>query len=315
MKVLLYEPIHPAGMEVLRQRAEVVLAPDTSEDEILKCVADVDGIVIRAYGAVSARIMDAAPQLKVIGRHGVGVDNVDVEAATERGIWVVNTPKASRDAVAEHVVGMMLSLAKHMLTADAALRDGCWGARHHPAGMQLYGKTLGIIGLGNIGYRTAEICRQAFAMEILYYDRVDRREAEQNLGARPTDLPELLASSDFISLHVPLVPETEHLIGVEQLALMKPTAYLINTARGGVVDDEALVGALRAGKIAGAGLDVFEGEFTSKHLPVFELNNVIVTPHMAAHTEEALRLMSLVAEDIVRVLAGQAPQYPVNTLG
>jgi len=312
MKVVLYEKMHEAGVELLRQRAEVVLAPGTSEEDILGCVGDADAIVIRANGAVTARIMDAGRKLKVIGRHGVGVDNIDVAAATERGIWVVNTPTANREAVAEHVIGMMVTLAKRMRQADIALRRGHWGARYELIGMELYGKTVGIVGMGNIGSRVAEICHKAFDMQVMYHDIVQRSEAEQILNARRCELPELFAESDFVSVHLPKLPETHHLVGAELLSLMKPTAYLINTSRGGVVDDKALVEALRKGVIAGAGLDVFEGEFTSDDLPVFHLQNVIVTPHMAAHTEEAMVRMSLVAEDVLRVLDGQRPLCPVN---
>lgn len=314
MKVLLYEQIHEAGMELLRRRAEVLMAPGTSEQQILGCVADVDAIIVRANGTVSSRIMDAAPKLKVVGRHGVGVDNIDVPAATERGIWVVNTPLANREAVAEHVVGMMLVLAKHMRQADIALRRGHWQARYELIGLELYGKAVGIVGLGNIGSRVAEVCHRAFDMQVLYHDVVNRQDAQRNLGARRCNLAELFSESDFVSVHLPKLPETEHLVGAQLLSLMKPSAYLINTSRGGIVDEDALVAALRAGKIAGAGLDVFEAEFTSAHLPVLDLENVLLTPHMSAHTEEAMVRMSLVAEDVVRVLDGQPPLCPVNSL-
>ncbi len=314
MKVLLYENMHEAGVELLRQRAEVMIAQSTSEEELARCVGDVDAIIIRMNGAVTGRIMDAAPNLMVIGRHGVGVDNIDVVAATQRSIWVVNTPLANREAVAEHVVGMMLILAKHLRQADIATRQGHWGARHELIGMELYGKTVGIVGMGNIGSRVAEICRTAFNMQIMYHDVVRRESAEVGLEARRCDLREVFSGADFVSVHVPMVPETDHLVGAELLSLMKPTAYLINASRGGIVDEGDLVEALRAGTIAGAGLDTFEDEFTSDHLAVFDLENVIVTPHMAAHTEEAMIRMSLVAEDVLRVLDGERPEYPVNNL-
>ena len=311
-KVLLYEPMDEAGTALLASRAEVITPPSTDEEEILRCVDGVDAIVVRANGRVTARVMEAAPKLRVVARHGVGVDNIDVEAATERGIWVVNTPLANCEAVAEHVVAMMLMLAKRMRSADAEVRLGRWEARYTLIGVELRDRALGVVGMGRIGSRVAEICHRAFGMQILYHDLVPREAAEAELGARRCDLPELFSLSDFVSLHVPGSPETHHLVAARLLSAMKPTAYLINTSRGGVVDEEALVAALREGRIAGAGLDVFENEFTADHLPIFDLENVVLTPHGAAHTQEALVRMSLVAEDVLRVLDGEPPQNPVN---
>lgn len=315
MKVLLYEPMHQAGTELLKQRCEVMVAPGTTEQEILGCAGDADAIIIRANGGVTARIMDAAPKLKVIGRHGVGMDTIDVAEATRRGIWVVNTPEANLEAVAEHTVGMLIVLAKRMREADSALRRGNWQVRYELMGVELGGKTIGIVGLGNIGSRVAVICSRAFKMQVLYYDIKRRPKLEEGLGARPCELEELFRKSDFISIHLPKLPETEHLVGAKLIALMKPAAYIINTSRGGIVDEKALADALHQGKIAGAGLDVFEEEFKTDKLPFFEMENVILTPHMAAHTEEAMVRMSLVAEDVIRVLDGKAPLHPVNKVG
>jgi len=315
MKVMLYEEMDEAGVALLRRRAQVVLAPGTGEDDILPCVADMDGIIIRANGAVTARIMAAAPKLKVVGRHGVGVDNIDVHAATERGIWVVNTPLANREAVAEHVVGMMLTLAKRMREADIEVRLGHWESRYELIGVELYGKTLGIVGMGTIGSRVAEICQKAFGMHILYHDLERREDAERDLEARRCDLPMLFSQSDFVSVHLPRTPETQCLVDAELLSAMMPTAYLVNTSRGGIVGEQALFAALSEGRIAGAGVDVFEEEFTAEHLPLFELENVILTPHMAAHTKEAMVRMSLVAEDVLRVLDGEPPRHAVNCPG
>ncbi len=222
------------------------------------------------------------------------------------------TPLANREAVAEHVLGMMIVLARRIREADMTLRQGDWEGRNRYIGRELYAKTLGIVGMGNIGSRVAEICHAAFNMQILYYDIVRREDAERRLAAKRCDLPTLLAEADFVSIHLPRSPDTLHIIGAQHLSLMKPTAYLINTARGGIVDEQALLKALQDNKIAGAGLDVFENEFTFKHSPFFELDNVIVTPHMAAHTQEAMVGMSMVAEDILRVLDGQRPVHPVN---
>jgi D-3-phosphoglycerate dehydrogenase len=311
-KVLLFEAIHEEGMKVLRAHTLPALASATDEETIAREAADASGIIIRANGSATARIMDAAPMLEVIGRHGVGVDNVDIPAATERGIWVVNTPQAVTEPVAEHVVGMMIALAKGFRGADAHARSGDWGYRNRLQGMELAGKTLGIIGMGRIGFRVGEICRKGLGMILLYCDTVPSPKAEAELGAQRRQLREVLAESDVITLHTPYLPETHHLINAEMLALMKPRSYLINASRGKVVEQAALVQALREKRIAGAGLDVFEQEPAAKDNPLFALDNVLVTPHCATATTESLIAMSLVAEDIVAVIAGRRPRYPVN---
>lgn len=314
MKVLLYEKMHRTGVEMLERVAEAVIAPGTDEQSILSCVADIDAIIIRANGSVTPLIMDAAPALKVIGRHGVGVDNIEVEAATDRGIWVVNTPLANREAVAEHVVGMILHLTKRLRQADDSVRRGDWSARYRIVGTELTGKTLGVAGMGNIGSRVAEICHRGFDMRVQYFDVVRRMEVENMLEARAVELNELFATSDVVSIHLPKLSDTTHLIDENLIGLMKPSAFLINTARGGTVDDRALVAALRSGRIAGAGLDVFEDEFCEGAPAFHDLDNVVLSPHMAAHTAEALERMSLVAEDVVAVLNGHRPSHPVNEL-
>lgn len=309
--VLLYEPIHAEALELLRERAEVAFAESLDEDYLIGSVADVDAIVMRANGCVTRRIMEAAPRLKVVGRHGVGVEHIDRRAADELGIAVVNTPEANVESVAEHCVGMMVALAKHMLPADHALRGGDWDARYRLTGSELAGKTLGVVGFGRIGQRVAQVCHLAFDMSVLYYDVVDYPEAADKLNARRLPLDELLVVSDFVSVHVPLLPETRHLIGTRQLRAMQPHAYLVNTARGPVVDQAALVQAIQDGWIAGAGLDVFDPEPLPPDSPLLELENVIVSPHMAAHTEEALLRMAMVVKDILAVIEGQSPRFAV----
>lgn len=311
-KVLLWEPIHEEGMDVLRQSTEPVMPTARDEDTILREGQDAEGMIIRALGTATARIMDGCPRLKVIGRHGVGVDNVDIPAATERGIWVVNTPQAVTEPVAEHVVGMMIALVKDFRNCDIQTRAGNWGYRNQVNGINLVGKTLGIVGMGRIGFRLAEICRKGLGMEIVYSDAVPSARAEAELGARRLALQELLPVSDVVSLHCPYIPETHYLMRAETLALMKPTAYLINAARGKVVEQAALVEALRQHRIAGAGLDVFEREPIDKDNPLLALDSVLLTPHCASSTAEALVGMSLVAEDIVAVLQGRRPEHPVN---
>jgi len=310
-KVLLYENMDERGVEYLRQHAEVVFASGLDEDDLVRQVADVDAIVVRANGVTSRRVIEAAPKLKVIGRHGVGLDTIDVEAATDNGVYVVNTPHATTEAVAEHTVGMLLVLAKEMFQADRAFRAGHWDARKEHIGFELKGRTLGVVGMGRIGYRVSEICH-AIGMKILYTDALANQSAEETLGARKVDLAELLRSSDAVTLHVPLIPATRHMIGAPELEMMKPTALLINAARGAVVNNDALLQALQSGRIAGAGLDVFEPEPLPADSPFLKLDNVVVTPHMASHTADAMYRMAMVAEDVVAVLQGREPKYAVN---
>jgi len=312
-RVLIFEAIHPAALAWLRERAEVAFAPDLREEALLPLVVAVDGIVIRANGRVTDRLLAHAPRLRVVGRHGVGLDNVDLDACTRRGIWVVYTPLANVEAVAEHAVGLMLAVAKRIVEGDRAVRAGEFAAaRHRLVGQELYGQTLGIAGFGRIGQRVAEICRAAFAMPVMFADLLSHEEVAARLGAQRVPLDELLARSDVISLHLPLTPQTRHLIDGPALARMKPGAILINTARGAVVDETALLAALRDGRLA-AGLDVFADEPLPPGNPLPMLPNVVLTPHCASHTEGALLAMAMVVEDVVRVLHGEAPRYPANT--
>ncbi|MFQ5869899.1 MAG: NAD(P)-dependent oxidoreductase, partial [Candidatus Zixiibacteriota bacterium] len=190
-KVLLYEQIHQKGIDYLSKHAHILWASGYDEETLCREAAEVTGIVIRAKGTVTAKIMDSAPLLKVIGRHGVGVDNIDVAAAAEKGIYVVNTPGVNNEAVAEHAVGMMIALSKRMLEADRAIRNGHWNFRYEGLGQEMIGQTLGVVGLGNIGYRVAEICHAAFSMKILYCDEVQKPEGERDLSAQKVDLEEL----------------------------------------------------------------------------------------------------------------------------
>ena len=310
-KVLLYEPMHQKGIDYLKTHADVLYVSGWDEDILCQEVKDVSGIIIRANGKVTARVMDSAPKLKVIGRHGAGVDNIDLEAAEKRGITVVNTPHAPVEAVVEHVIGCMVVLSKRILESDQALRAGNWDVRYHFHAFEMRGKTLGIVGIGRIGSRVAEIAN-AIGMEILYYDVVSNPQVEEKFGAKKIELEELLKSSDYITLHVPSTPETKYLINAERLKLMKPTAILVNAARGVVVDTMALYDALKSGKLFGAAIDVFEEEPAPADHPLFSLPNVVVTPHMAGHSDDALIAMAMVAKDIVRVLQGQPPEYPVK---
>ena len=309
--VLLYEPIHSKAVELLEQHAVVRMASSLEEEALLQTVSDVQGIIIRANGKVTRRLMQAAPQLKVVARHGTGVEAIDRKAAAELGIAVVNTPEANVESVAEQCVAMMINLAKRILQADKVFRGGDWAARYRLTGVELFGKTLGVIGIGRIGYRVAEICHMGFNMPVLYYDVIPNPRAEASLGAVRVDLDELLGRSDFVSVHLPLVPATQKMIDAATLRKMKPGAYLINSSRGPVVDQAALIEALQQGWIGGAGLDVFDPEPLPADSPLLKLDNVVVTPHMAAHTDEALLRMAMVVEDVIAVIEGRPPKNPV----
>jgi D-3-phosphoglycerate dehydrogenase len=310
--VLLYESIHADGLALLVEKAQVRYAPGWSEEEVLPVVADVEGIIIRANGRITRRLMESAPRLKVVGRHGVGLDNVDVAAASELGICVVNTPDANAESVAEHTLGLMIALSRQIVEGDRELRSGNWNARYTLIGRELRRRTLGIVGCGRIGSRVAQMAHAAFEVVVLYDDVIPRPELEVNLGAVRVTREELLRRADYVTLHVPLLASTRGLIGESELAMMKTTAFLINTSRGPVVDESALTGALRSGGIAGAALDVYSTEPLPDDSPLLSVPNLLLTPHMAAHSEEALRNMSLVSEDILAVLDGREPQHWVN---
>lgn len=310
-KVLLYEPIHEAGTKLLAQRCELLYADSLEETRLLELVGDVSGILIRFNGKVTRRIMEAAPKLRVIGRHGVGLENVDLQSARERGIQVVYTPQANAVSVAEHFLGLALALAKHIPEADRAVKEGRWNVRHELVSRELHGKTLGILGLGRIGLQTARLCKMGLDMRILYFDVRDFPEAEKALGAKRVEIQELFSEADLVAIHLPLVSQTHHLVGRNLLKLMKPTAYIVNLARGPIWNEEDLAEALQQGWIAGAASDVFEEEPPPQGHPLLGMKNFLATPHSAAHTEESLIRMSLVAQDILRVLDGKPPEFPV----
>ena len=313
LRALLYEPIHPDATELLSTVAELRYTDDWEEDTIVEAVRDVDGIIIRAHGAVNARVMDAAPRLTVVSRHGVGFDNVDIAAATERGIYAANTPGVNADSVAEHAVGMMITLSKHLLSADRAMRRGGWEARSEFIGRELSGKTLGVVGFGHIGQRLAGICRNGFGMEILYYDVQAYPKLERDLAARKLELRELLRQADYVSVHVPLMPQTRGLIGPAEFAVLKSSAYFLNLSRGPVVDEEALIECLRQGNIRGAGIDVFVEEPTPADNPLLSLDNVVVTPHLAGMSAEAMwRMAMTAARNLLSVWDGNPPLGWVN---
>lgn len=311
-RVLLYEDMAEEGKAILKEKAEIVFAQKLDESFLVERVKDIDGIVIRANGKVTRKIMESAPRLKVVGRHGVGVENIDLQAATDLGIWVVNTPDANDNSVAEHFFGLALMLSKMLKKGDIAMHEGRWQARYEYIGRELNGKTLGILGFGRIGKTIGRIGRKGFGMKILYYDAIRYEEVEREISAVKLSLDHVLSQSDFVSINLPMLPETKALIGAREISLMKRTAYLLNLARGPIWDEKAVEAALKEAKIAGAASDVFEVEPAAQEHPLLKLENFIATPHMAAHTQEALGRMSRVAEDIIRVLEGKEPLHPVN---
>jgi len=279
-----------------------------SEFEMENIVKNFDALILGATGKVTKKVLENAEKLKVIARHGIGYDNIDVESATEKGIVVCYTPHVNSESVAEHTFALILALLRKLYDAYKAVKDGKWNERSKFVGYELKDKVIGVIGFGSIGKRVAEIASLGFNMKVLAYDPfVDKKEAER-LGVTLVSLNELLSNSDIVSIHAALTKESYHLIGERELRLMKKNAILINTARGQIVDENALIKALSEGWIAGAALDVLEEEPPKEENPLLRMGNVLVTPHIAAFTHEALRKMDLmVAEDVVRVYRGIKP--------
>ena len=318
-KVYVTRIIPEPGLKILRKYVDIELHESKewppSREELIEKVKDKDGLLCLLTDKIDAEVMDAAPNLKVVSTYSVGFDHIDVEAATKRGIYVTHTPGVLTDAVAEFTVGLLLAITRRIVEADAVVKNGKWDKPWNPfflTGPELKGKTLGIIGLGRIGRAVAKKVK-GFEMKVIYYDVYRNEKVEKELGVEYVDLETLLKTSDFVSLHVPLLKETYHMIGEKELKLMKNTAYLINTARGAVVDTDALVKALKEGWIAGAALDVFEQEPLPPDHPLTKLDNVILAPHIASATIEARqRMAELAANNLVAVLKGEMPPALVN---
>ncbi|KPV64798.1 MAG: Glyoxylate reductase [Candidatus Bathyarchaeota archaeon BA1] len=305
VKVLVCDPIHEDGTEKLRQAdLEVDVNPTISGEELKRVVSNYDAIIVRSRTQVTKEIIEAGRGLRIIGRAGAGLDNIDVEAAEKGHIAVLNTPEAPAEAVAELTMGLMISLARSIPLADRTMKEGGW-IKRGLMGWELRGKTLGTIGLGNIGERVARIAK-ALGMRILITKRTEPSpELLRELEAEYIplkELPSFLQRSDIVTVHVPLTPETRHMIGERELQLMKDGAILINTSRGAIVDERALLEALQSGKLRGAALDVYEVE-PPKDLALIKLNNVVCTPHIGAQTEEAQRIAAiLIAEKVINSL-------------
>jgi D-3-phosphoglycerate dehydrogenase len=311
-RILICDKISDAGLAVLAEHFDVDVRTGMTEDELAAAIPDYEGVIVRSATKITARVLDHAERLKVIARAGAGLDTIDVAAAVDRGVEVVNSPDANTLAVAELTVGLLVALARSISRGDAALKQGRW-IKTELMGSGLAGKTLGIVGFGRIGQAVAARAR-AFGMRIVTNQHRPTPELYLEAGVEPLDLYDLLSESDFVTLHVPARPDTEGLIGTEELAAMKPTAYLVNTSRGSVVDESALLAALDGGKIAGAALDVFQEEPAGES-PLARHPNVIATPHIGASTADAQSTAALeVARELVARLgnAGSRAILPVR---
>lgn len=312
MKVLICDPISDLGINVFSREPEmeVDVKLKLSEDEICAIAADYHAIIVRSETKITKKIIEHAAQLKVVGRAGVGIDNIDVESATLKGVVVVNTPDGNTISAAEHTMGMMLALARHIPQADQSLRQGQWN-RSKYVGVELRNKRLGIIGFGKIGSEVGKRAK-AFGMEITVYDPYVNADTAKRAGVELADLDTLLQESDFITVHMPLTSETRHMIDKSQFARMKDGVRILNVARGGIIEETALYDAIVSKKVAGAALDVYEKEPNTQS-PLFELAEVIVTPHLGASTQEAQVNVAVdVAYEVLRVLRGEPVQNAVN---
>jgi len=310
MKVLVADSISDEGIDILRGCAQVDVKVGLKPEELISIIGDYEALVVRSQTQVSAEVIEAGKKLQVIARAGVGVDNIDVDQATRRGIVVVNAPTGNIISTAEHTIALMFSLARHIPQANTVLKSGVW-RRSDFMGTEVRDKTLGIVGLGNVG---SEVARRAkgLQMRLIAYDPFISEEHAHNLQVELVSLEQLLKESDFITLHLPLTASTRGLIGAKELALVKPAVYIINCARGGLIDEKALVKAVKEGRVAGAAVDVFAKEPATESI-LFEDNNIIVTPHLGASTSEAQAMAARdIAEQVISVFNGRPARYSVN---
>ncbi len=311
-RVLLAQQIHPRARDMLQGRVDWAVAPSPEDPVVRRYVPGCAGLIVRTATRLSRETILAADALQVIARTGGGVDNVDVEAATERGIPVCHTPEANTETVAEHTLALILAAAKDLRRLDAAVRAGQWRARDDARAADLRGKALGLVGLGRIGSRLAALAA-CFGMKVLGHDPHVSALPDGVEGKKVRDLALVFRESDVVSFHVPLTEQTRGLVGAELLGQMKPTAILVNTSRGAVVDEAALAEALAAGRPAAAALDVFAEEPPPPESPLLGMENVILTPHTAALTAECrLRMHSQAVEGLLDVLEGRRPRWVAN---
>jgi D-3-phosphoglycerate dehydrogenase / 2-oxoglutarate reductase len=311
VRVLVTEPLSEQGLDLLRKDFQVDVLTDLAPDDLVEAIGPYDALIIRSGTQVTAQVIEAGANLKVVARAGIGLDNVDVDAATRRGVMVVNAPRSNVISAAEQTFALLLAQARSIPAANTALKGGGWD-RSRWEGVELAGKTIGIVGLGRVGALVASRAA-AFGMRVIAFDPYVSAERAKEMGvdAMPS-LESLLVQADFVSIHLPRSPETEGLIGAHELSLMKPGARLINTARGGIVDEEALAKSLSDGHLGGAALDVFTSEPTVDS-PLFHFDNVVVTPHLGASTKEAQDKAGTTVAEMVRLaLKGEFVPYAVN---
>ncbi|MDR1834422.1 MAG: hydroxyacid dehydrogenase [Fusobacteriaceae bacterium] len=311
-KVLVPQAVAAEGTEFLKKRGyEIKEGRGASEADLIADVADCDAILLRTAPCTAA-VIEAGKKLRIVARHGAGYNNVDLAAAAKKGVWVTNAPDATTNTVAEFTIGAVLATAKRTFLLNQAMKKGDFFFKNDHKGLDLEGKTLGIIGLGRIGRKVAHKAYFGLDMKIVAYDPFAARENTPEY-VKLASYEEVFRSADFVSLHMPLTAENKNSIGINEFSLMKPTAYFINCARGELVREEDLAQALREGVIAGAFLDVFQQEPPAQDNPLLALENVVATPHMASNTEECMMLMATqAAAEIDRVLSGGKPEWPVN---
>ena len=313
-RVLITEAVNEKGLNYLREQGyELVMGTGPEEETLLKECRDCDGALTR-NGKFTRKVFENCPKLKVVSMHGVGVDGIDVDAATEMGIQICNAAESNQQSVAEYAIGLILMLAKHSVAYNKGLKTGDMSVRQM-YGSDVSGKTLGIIGMGNIGTKVARMAANGLGMKVIGYSRRISKKMKTDFGYLTPDMSEVISTADFLSLHLPGSDSTRHLIDAQKLSLMKPTAFFINTGRGEVVDEAALIQLLQERKIQGAALDVFEGNLPKADNPLLKMDNVIATPHTAAFTTEALERMSYQAAlGIVEVLEHRPVTFQVNHL-
>ena len=312
-KVLIPQDVAQPGKDYLRERGyEIKIGGGVTADAIAADVVDCDAILART-APFPAKVFEAGKKLKVISRHGVGYDNIDVAKATELGIWVTFAPESNADTVAEHAIGCIFTLARNFLQLDRETRAGNWGIRDKLLGFDLSGKVLGIVGLGKIGRRVAQKASRGLDMKVVGYDPFLKPEQIAEFATPVTSLEEVFGAADFVSVHIPGGATTKGIVNKKLFAVMKKTAFFINASRGDVVAESDLIEALRNGTIAGAAIDVYEKEPPPKDNPLMSMGNVLLTPHNASQTRECMIRMALhAARGIDEVLSGKRPTWPVN---
>jgi D-3-phosphoglycerate dehydrogenase len=311
-RILVADPLAPDGLERLERIGHVDVATGLSSEELLARIGDYDALVVRSETQVTADVLQAGAKLRVVGRAGVGVDNIDLDAATSAGVLVVNAPTGNTVAAAEHVIGVIFALMRNIPKADAAMHSGGWDRKRF-TGQELRGKTLGLLGLGKIGYEVARMASQGLQMSVIAYDPLVTADRAEQAGAGLVDFDTLLETSDILSVHVPLTPKTRGIISKKELHRMRKGSRVVNVARGGIIDENDLEGAIKDGHIAGAAVDVFTTEPLPPDHPLRLLNEVVLTPHLGASTEEAqVNVATDVADQIGQYLSGETPPHAVN---